>query len=558
MFPFRLATQSIFRNIVRQSSNPILRFPRSLSSAARPLKNQKGPILATILGFSGTILVYQTITAPELHAETPAARLPPTLYSQHIQVLDSWKHPGVHTWGNNKGRVVAPDLDEDYIRAPRRVPFFNNILLRDLKLEKDVGLAVDEQGNVYEWGIGYGKGIKEPEVVLAGKDIQRIEASADRIFALSKDGTLYSFPISKVDQQEGPKPDEPSWIPFTKSKARISHKTLKVPLEYFDKISEISAGRDHLLILTSAGHVYAAAASHSYPDKGQLGIPGLTWATRPKDRPYDSPFRVVTAGNLKINQIATGDYHSVLLDSKSGVWTFGDNSHGQLGFDYLPDQPIKDSPTKLLLQGFYPGGIAAACYQIAAGGMNSFYMVDAAQLQDGRVTADVWASGLGLWGELGNGKWTHVQGKPTKIKALSGLVEYDDTTNQIKPIRIAYIAAGAHHFAAVMDNKTNTNTTDHHDAFSGRDVLWWGNNEFSQLGNGRRNNLNVPSYIPRLDASTERRQAEVAVTEEQQIVPTDRLQITPKQKTTLGDGRKAEVEQRVVAGRGASGVYTKV
>lgn len=151
--------------------------------------------------------------------------------------------------------MVAPDSNEDYIRAPRRIPPFNNILLRDLKLGNGVGrmfytvhpvvlniwskitiiVAVDEKGNVYEWGIGYGKGIKEPEVVLAGKDIQRIEASADRIFALSKDGTLYSLPISKVDQQEGPKPDEPSWIPFVKSKAPISYKTLTVPLEYFDK-----------------------------------------------------------------------------------------------------------------------------------------------------------------------------------------------------------------------------------------------------------------------------------------------------------------------------------
>lgn len=94
---------------------------------------------------------------------------------------------------------------------------------------------MDENGNVYEWGIGYGKGIKKPEVVLAGKDIQRIEASADRIFALSKEGTLYSLPISKVDQQAGPKPDEPSCIPFKKSKALVSYKTLKVPLEYFDK-----------------------------------------------------------------------------------------------------------------------------------------------------------------------------------------------------------------------------------------------------------------------------------------------------------------------------------
>jgi len=35
--------------------------------------------------------------------------------------------------------VVAPESNEDYIRAPRRMNFFNNILLRDLKLGKDLG-----------------------------------------------------------------------------------------------------------------------------------------------------------------------------------------------------------------------------------------------------------------------------------------------------------------------------------------------------------------------------------------------------------------------------------
>ena len=152
------------------------------------------------------------------------------------------------------------------------------------------------------------------------------------------------------------------------------------------RIVDISSGLDHLLILTSNGRVYAAAASHQYPDKGQLGIPGLTWATRSKDRPYDSLLPVVTTSNLKIKKIATGDYHSVLLDSQGKVWTFGDNSYGQLGIEYNPDTPFIDAPTELLLQSLYPGGIAVNCINIAAGGANSFYMVDEVDPQDGKIT----------------------------------------------------------------------------------------------------------------------------------------------------------------------------
>ena len=128
----------------------------------------------------------------------------------------------------------------------------------------------------------------------------------------------------------------------------------------------------------------------------------------------------------------------------------------------------------------------------------------------------------------------------------------------MRPIKVAYIAIGRSHIAAVLDNKTNTKSASQGSTFSGQDVLWWGNNEFCQLGNGKRNNVNVPSYFALLPFRGERSQVEATVTESQQVIPTERLQVAPKQKVTLVDGRKKEVEQRVVAGRGVSGVYSKV
>lgn len=122
------------------------------------------------------------------------------------------------------------------------------------------------------------------------------------------------------------------------------------------------------------------------------------------------------------------------------------------------------------------------------------------------------------------------------------------------PIRVAYICPGRTHVAAVMATRTNTNATSSNKVFNGQDVLWWGNNEFFQLGTRKRNNLNVPTYIPPLEGAD----AEATVAEEQQVVPQSRLQITPRQRVVLGNGRKAEIEQRVVVGPGVSGVYSKV
>ena len=56
--------------------------------------------------------------------------------SQHLQVKKSWENPGVYAWGSNTGRVVAPDSDESIIRAPRRIPYFDGKLIRDIKLDR--------------------------------------------------------------------------------------------------------------------------------------------------------------------------------------------------------------------------------------------------------------------------------------------------------------------------------------------------------------------------------------------------------------------------------------
>lgn len=129
----------------------------------------------------------------------------------------------------------------------------------------------------------------------------------------------------------------------------------------------------------------------------------------------------------------------------------------------------------------------------------------------------------------------------------------DETENKVKPVRVAYIAPGPTHTAAVVSTHSNTSNTS--EFFYGHDVLWWGNNEFYQLGNGKRNNMCIPSYIAPLDSSPiDIENVEKPLGQ----APQHRLQVTPKARTVLGDGRKLEVEQRVITGKGVSGVYSKV
>jgi len=96
-------------------------------------------------------------------------------------------------------------------------------------------VAVTENGDLLQWGTAYADGIKTPEVTLTGKNILKAQLSQDRVFALSKDGTVYSLPMAKKYQLSGARPSEPSWIPGLSSEANIHYRTLKPELGYFER-----------------------------------------------------------------------------------------------------------------------------------------------------------------------------------------------------------------------------------------------------------------------------------------------------------------------------------
>ncbi|KAI4174516.1 MAG: hypothetical protein LQ343_002273 [Gyalolechia ehrenbergii] len=491
-----------------------------------------------------------------------------TISSQHLQVKRSWENPGVYAWGSNSGRVVAPDSDEQIIKTPRRIPFFDGILLRDIKLDRNFGAAITEKGDLLQWGTGFSTDTREPTPTLTGKNLKSLTISRDRVIALGSNGKVYSVSAAKEDQEKGAKLSESSWIPFLNSHSSISYRLLQPSnLGWTEKVTSVASGAEHLLILTSAGRLFtAASSSEEFPARGQMGIPGLVWTTRPPG-PYDQPHEVSTLRGFDITAVAAGDYHSLALDKEGRVFAFGDNSSGQLGLDPSNESNYVDVPSLLPLQRLYANtNLAPTVKRIFAGGNNSFFTVDATTIARpgddtkstllGRVTADTWASGQGILGTLGNGRWTHVQGVPTKLKALSGLFEYDETNNSVIPIRLASLSVGSTHAAAVMNNVTHVRagtsrgTDSENDTNWGADVVWWGGNEYCQIGNGRRNNMSTPGYIAPLD-----KVAEVLRTGKRK--EEHRFQITPRHKVNV-KGRMVNVEQRVECGRMVSCVYSGV
>jgi alpha-tubulin suppressor-like RCC1 family protein len=494
--------------------------------------------------------------------------------SQHVQTKRSWENPGVYAWGLNSERVVAPDSDERWIKYPKRISFFDGILLRDIKLDKSFGAAINEKGDLLQWGVGYSPDIKEPEMTLKGRNLRSLAISEDRIIALAENGSVYSVPVSKDRQAKDPKLRESSWF-WTNGKTNIACRNLTPSsLGIGEKIVSISGGLEHVLMLTSRGRVFSAASSSAdFPRYGQLGIPGLTWFSRPSG-PYDQPHEIKALKGLTIRQIAAGDTHSLVLDKEGRVFSFGDNAQGQLGLTYNPDTMNLESalnintnwvdiPTQVPIASLYAGlARAVKVSNIAAGGQNSFFMVDSQPITgglgalpvirgSGDVSSEAWACGRGIWGALGNGKLTHIQWTPTKIPALSGIIEYNEETRRPQPIRVGAFQVGQTHVAAVMANITRVGAdskTSQNDTNWGSDVYFFGNNENFQLGTGKRTNLSIPTHIQPLGTNTTK------------PVPGkefDRFQLTPAKKITF-TGRSVWVEQRVECGRQCSAVYSAV
>ncbi|KAF7560077.1 hypothetical protein G7046_g4056 [Stylonectria norvegica] len=486
--------------------------------------------------------------------------------SQHTQVKNSWEKPGVYAWGSNSSKVIDPNSNERYVKLPRRISYFDGQLLRDLKLTQTFGAAVTEDGDLVQWGLGYNKTDAKPVPTLKGKDLIKIDVSADRIIALSCKGKVYSIPASRNDQEGGIKEEQQqsSWSLWGSAGAEnISFRNL-TPSELIngENITDISSGLEHCLLLTSKGRVFSAASSTlEFPSRGQMGIPGLSWTNRPKG-PYDQPHEIKTLRGFEISQLAAGAYHSVVLDKLGRVFTFGDNSFGQLGFDTDFGVQLADAPAMIPLNKLYgSGGLIPSATLVAAGGYNTFFTVDAKappKFEDAtslaparrlpQVTCDVWGCGQGVYGSLGTGKWSHVSSKPSKVKALSSLFEFDEKTNKMSPIRLKSLSIGSTHCSAVMDNVTETDISangSENDTNWGADVVFWGGNEHFQLGTGKRTNSNAPIYIGPLDGA-----------------PKDefhRLHVTPRKTVRLGEGgkgRKVSLEQKVECGKFVTSIYS--
>jgi len=209
------------------------------------------------------------------------------------------------------------------------------------------------------------------------------------------------------------------------------------------RMAGFAAGANHTLAFYNNSSVMA----WGYNSNGQLGNASIvTAATNATSDFSANPVRV---GSLThVTSVAAGAYHSLAV-SDGTVWSWGNNTYGQLGVRTVNNVVLGDASTPVEVPNDVNGTFFANAAQVAAGAFHSLAMTT-----DGKV----WAWGDNTYGQLGpNG--------PAGI-----------TTASYAPVQVLFagstakviqIAASGSYSLALMDDGT---------------VWAWGYNGFGQLG----------------------------------------------------------------------------
>ncbi len=168
-------------------------------------------------------------------------------------------------------------------------------------------------------------------------------------------------------------------------------------------VTSVSGGRFHSLALKNDGTVYSWG-NNSY---GQLGNASTAMST--------TPVQVVDgAGYLTdVISVSAGFSHSVVLKSDGSAWAWGDHSFGQLGNGAVPPSTMSSHPTQIIDSG----GSPLTDIIIQATGYSHTINLDAG--------GNLWTCGRNSYGQIGDGTTTDRNTSQQTLGGATGETYFD-------------------------------------------------------------------------------------------------------------------------------------
>lgn len=502
-------------------------------------------------------------------------------------------------WGSNRSKTLLPNGQSDEpIRAPAVAGWLEGVALRDLALHERHGACVDARGDVYQWGDGFfgqeEPGNRMPHRTLRGKNIVNLQLTEAKLFALSASGKIYVLATDAKSQELRPGVPTPSsdswwgtgWLWGEDETVDFVQIAPREPLGWGESFVAIAAGKNHLLAVTSKGRTYGLPVNKAANEYGQLGfrrfdIPdpasrithnaahlhvelvpkSLLDPYRKSSRAIRAPstgsssnnilsnvddtsirfcptiFEIPVLQGVDVAQVAAGGRSSFARTTDGRVLGWGANEYGQIGLGSVPLDTIT-VPTEVVLWRMVPSKIRSKCQAVTAGGdLTAFTMERVSDV--GAVTLDLLLAGNGQYGGLGNNTYSNAQGQPTRVKAVSGLLQYNDGTRRLEPVAPEAISISpTGHILVALDSSVSSG------GVGGKDLMTWGKNYDSELGNGKKASVPVPMTLETPDGG--------------------RFMLMEVQAKEVKDlhgkvwKRGIKVEQHAVAGYGNSAVYWKI